>query len=308
MVDSLQKLALRLRGTVEFDVPLARYTTYRIGGPAAALVIPESTEDVVEVLKFCNDAAIPSLALGHGSNVLVSDAGFAGVVVRVGKGMDWLEEGVDGPEVWQAGAGVPTPRLARITARAGLSGIQRLIGVPGTVGGGVVMNAGAHRQNFSQTVRSVEIVDSDWKVRTIAGSEIQWRYRSSGIENAIVTAATFEFGRADPNVLERDIQRHFEWRRKGTPFDEPCCGSVFLNPQGAGQHSAGQLIDAAGLKGFRVGAAQVSQKHANYIVNLGGATASDVKAVIDGVRERVLAGFGVELQLEVRLIGDEEQA
>ena len=301
-LDSLSELATRVRGTVEFDESLARYTTYRVGGAAAALVAPQSTEDVVAVLQFCSDAAIPWLALGLGSNVLISDAGFDGVVIRLGKGMDWLDEDVDGPEVWQVGAGMPTPRLARVTARAGLSGIHRLIGVPGTVGGGVVMNAGAHRQDFSQTVRSVELVDSDCTVRTVPTNEISWRYRSSGIDRAIVTAVTFGFEPADPRVLERDIQRHYEWRRQATPFDEPCCGSVFRNPEGRRRRSAGQLIDAAGLKGFQVGGAQVSNRHANYIVNRGGATASDVKAVIEAVREKVLAEFGIELQLEVRII------
>jgi UDP-N-acetylmuramate dehydrogenase len=131
---------------------------------------------------------------------------------------------------------------------------------------------------------------------------MSWRYRSSGIDRAIVTAVTFGFEPADPRVLERDIQRHYEWRRQGTPFDEPCCGSVFRNPEGRQRRSAGQLIDAAGLKGFQVGGAQVSDRHANYIVNRGTATASNVKAVIEAVRERVLAEFGIELQLEVRII------
>ena len=299
--NSLQELASCVRSKVEFDEPLARYTTYRIGGAAAALVAPQSTEDVVALLRFCKETALPWLALGMGSNVLISDAGFDGIVIRLGKGMDWVDEGVDGAEMWQVGAGVPTPRLARVSARAGLSGIHRLIGVPGTVGVGVVMNAGAHRQDFSQTVRSVELVDSDCTVRTLSADEISWCYRSSGIDQAIVTSVTFGFEPADPQVLERDIQRHLEWRRKRTPFDEPCCGSVFRNPEG-GKRSAGQLIDAAGLKGFQVGAAQVSHLHANYIVNRGGATASNVKAVIEAVREKVLAEFGIELQLEVRIV------
>ena len=300
---SLAELKDLVSGFVEFDQPLSRYTTYRIGGPAGAIVTPRSTEDVVAVLHFCGDEAVPWTALGLGSNVLVADAGYDGVVIRLGKGMDWVDEGVDGPEVWHAGAGMPTPRLARLTARAGLAGIHRLVGVPGTVGGGVVMNAGAHRQDFSHTVRSVELVEPDGNVRTLRASDINWSYRSSGIDRAIVTAATLEFKPADPEVLERDIQRHFEWRRKGTPFDEACCGSVFKNPQGRRHFSAGQMIDGAGLKGYQVGGAQVSRIHANYIVNRGGATASDVKAVIDHVRDAVLRELGIELELEVRLIG-----
>ena len=164
------------------------------------------------------------------------------------------------------------------------------------------MNAGAHRQDFSQNVRSIELVDSDCNVRTLSADQISWSYRSSGIDQVVVTAVTFGFEPADPQVLERDIQRHLEWRRKGTPFDEPCCGSVFKNPERRQRYSAGQLIDGAGLKGYQVGAAQVSHLHANYIVNRGGATASDVKAVIEVVRETVLAEFEIELQLEVRIV------
>jgi UDP-N-acetylmuramate dehydrogenase len=171
------------------------------------------------------------------------------------------------------------------------------------------MNAGAHGQDFSQTVRSVELVEADGTVREVATEDIAWCYRGSGISGATVTRATFEFCSADSAEMERDIKRHFKWRSAGTPFDEPCCGSVFRNPtldaaaSGSPTRTAGRCVDAVGLKGFRVGGAQVSQKHANYIVNMGGATADDVKAVIDAVREKVLTELGIELQLEVKLIG-----
>jgi UDP-N-acetylmuramate dehydrogenase len=302
MTDPVRELVARVRGTVQLDEPLARYTTYRIGGPAKALITPTSTEDVVEVLRFCNQAAVRWLPLGLGSNVLMSDNGFDGVIIRLGKGLDWVDQASDGPEVWRTGAGLPTPRLARATASAGLSGIHRLIGVPGTVGGGVAMNAGAHGQDFSQTVMSIEVVKPDGGVKTIEGHNIGWGYRESGIERSVVTAASFKFSPGDPKELERDVLRHFHWRKKGTPFDRPCCGSVFRNPGGAEPRSAGHLIDAAGLKGFQIGGAQVSTRHANYIVNLGMATAGDVKAVIDAVRQRVLDEFALELRLEVKII------
>ncbi len=296
----LQELSSRVRGQVVFDEPLARYTTYRIGGPAGALVKPQGVEDVSEVMRFCAESGTQWVVLGLGSNVLISDRGFQGLVVRIGRGMDVVEREA-GSASWRVGAGLPTPRLARQTARAGMAGVHRLIGVPGTVGGGVFMNAGAHGQEFRDCVRSVELVDAHGSAHTMSGADIAWQYRSSGLQG-IVTAAALELAPADPDDLFAEIRRHFRWRREGTPFDRPCCGSVFRNPGGSETRTAGQLISAAGLKGFQVGGAQVSTKHANYIINAGNATAADVLAVIDAVRERVLVEFRVELQLEVQVI------
>ncbi len=303
---ALQELQARVRGEVRFAEPLAGYTTYRIGGPAAALVLPSSVDDVVETLRFAAESGTPWLALGLGSNVLISDSGFDGIVIRLGKGLDRVERGVGGDEhVWAVGAGVPTPQLARQTANAGLAGVQRLIGVPGSVGGGVFMNAGAHGQDFASVVRSVELVEADGNVRELAAGEIQWRYRSSGLGQRVVVGAAVALEPADPAELQRDVRKHLEWRKAGTPFNEPCCGSVFRNPDAppeGGPRTAGQLIDALGLKGYSAGGAQVSPMHANYIVNSGEASASDVLAVIGHVRERVGAEYGIELQLEVRVI------
>lgn len=304
MSSGLGELAARVRGPVRLHEPLARHTTYRIGGPASAMVLPSCGDDVVEVLRHCSETGSRWLALGLGSNVLIDDDGFEGIVIKLGKGMDEVVEGVDGPECWRVGAGLPTPRLARKTAAAGLGGVQRLIGVPGTVGGGVAMNAGAHGQEFGGVVRSVELIDSGGSLRVIQGSEISWGYRQSGLGDVIVTAAVLQFAPGDPHEFERDVQRHLAWRKQGTPFDEPCCGSVFRNP--GGSRTAGQMIDALGLKGLSVGGAEVSHKHANYIVNTGTATAADVRAVIETVRTRVVEEYGVELELEVRLVGSRE--
>lgn len=335
----LRDLAARVRGRVEFDMPLAGFTTYRIGGPAAALVHAANAEDVVEVLRFAAESDTRWFALGLGSNILVSDAGFDGIVVRLGKGVDRIDAGVGGDEhVWRVGAGLPTPLLARRTAKAGFAGVHRLIGVPGSVGGGVFMNAGAHGQDFSQVVRRVELVGADGEVREVRGTDIAWRYRTSGLDG-IVLGATLELTPGDPAQLDKEIRAHFKWRKQGTPFNEPCCGSVFRNPvppattpqaveggpgrpkaattsavrgrpwppgaarPGGGEgRTAGQLIDACGLKGFTIGGAQVSPMHANYIVNVGGATAGDVLAVIDAVRNRVAKECGIELALEVKIV------
>lgn len=303
-------LVERLRCRVELDVPLAPFTTYRIGGPAPAVVHPERLEDVEATLRFAAESETRWLALGLGSNVLIADRGFDGVVLRLAQALNALERRVDGDEtVWRAGAGLPTPRLARRSAKAGLGGVHRLIGVPGTVGGGVFMNAGAHGQDFSQVVRSVTLVEPSGELRTVGGEEIPWTYRSSGL-GGVVVDATMQLTPEEPARLEQEIRQHFAWRKAGTPFNEPCCGSVFRNPAeppargGAGGEAwtAGRLIDACGLKGFRVGGAEVSRMHGNYIVNTGGATASDVLRVIEHVREAVLKKFAVELELEVKII------
>jgi UDP-N-acetylmuramate dehydrogenase len=307
----MDDLSALLQGQVLFDEPLAGYTTYRIGGPAAALVHPASADDVVRTLRFVAERGLEWMALGLGSNILVRDSGFDGVVIRLGKGLDGVEEGIGGDRhVWRVGAGLPTPILARRTAQAGLAGVQRLVGVPGTIGGGVYMNAGAHGQDFASATRSVAVIDQVGERKQVSGPEIEWRYRSSGLHRVIVLAATIGLVPAERAELEDDIRSHLEWRKEGTPFNEPCCGSVFRNPPpkalpAAGPRTAGQLIDAAGLKRLRIGGAEVSSVHANYIVNVGGASASDVLGVIETVRERVLAESGVELELEVQVVGEE---
>jgi UDP-N-acetylmuramate dehydrogenase len=304
----LEELAAKLCCEVRFDEALAGYTTYRIGGPAAAMVFPRNAEEVAAVVRFARETGTHYLVLGLGSNVLIADRGFDGIVIRIGKGMDRLEREGEGT-VWRVGAGLPTPLLARRTAAAGQAGVHLLVGVPGTVGGGVFMNAGAHGQEFGRVVREVKVVGSDGEYRRLSGDQIPWRYRESGLDPNVVVEVVLELELADPRELREAVARHLRWRTGGTPFNQPCCGSVFRNPSppggaraGALSKTAGQLIDAAGMKGFTVGGAQVSFKHANYIVNLGGATAADVLAVIDAVRERVLEEFGVELELEVKVI------
>ena len=195
---------------------------------------------------------------------------------------------------------------------AGVGGVNRLVGVPGTVGGGVFMNAGAHGQEFRDVVRWVDLVAPTGVLSRVDASNIDWQYRSSGL-GGIVVAAQLQLEPEDPASLQAALRRHLKRRKAGTPFDRPCCGSVFRNPDAgtvperaakfAGPLTAGKLIDAAGLKGLRVGGAEVSPMHGNYIVNTGGASSSDVVAVIEAVREQVLERFGVTLRLEVKLIG-----
>jgi len=277
---------------------LGRYTTYRIGGPARYLLTPGEVDDVPKALQFAQEKGVPWVVLGLGSNVLVKDGGFPGLVIRMGKGLDRFE--MKGATAI-VGAGLPTPLLARRTADAGFAGVERFIGIPGTVGGGVYMNAGCHGAEFAEVVTEVTLIDPTGKLKQLSRKQVPFKYRSSGLGQVIVLEAKLGLGEESPAKLKELQSRLLRWRKAGTPFDQPCCGSVFKNP--AGPRTAGMLIEEAGLKGFRIGGAHVSILHANYIVNTGNASASDVLKVIDHVRKTVSKKLGVDLELEVKVLG-----
>jgi UDP-N-acetylmuramate dehydrogenase len=295
----------RIRGTVREAEPVGRYSTYRIGGPATVL-LPANPEDVGAALALAREAGTPWFAIGLGSNILLPDEGLEALVIRVGKGLDRLQQNQDS---WAVGAGLPAPLAARRTAEAGFAGLHIFVGVPGTVGGGVYMNAGCHGGDWSEVVERVTVVDSSGQDAVLGRREIPFTYRRSGLDGRIVVEATVRLRQEEQVRLDEAVAEMFEWRQRGTPFNQPCCGSVFKNPAGPswkreeGPRTAGQLIEAAGLKGFTIGGAQVSPMHANYFVNTGGATAGDVRRLIEHVRKAVQERFGVPLEPEVKLIG-----
>jgi UDP-N-acetylmuramate dehydrogenase len=288
---------IKFRGKLLENEPLARYTTWRIGGPARYLALPADNEDVVRALELALDRGLPWVALGLGSNVLVKDGGFPGVVIRLGKGLDRFE--MKGATAI-VGGGMPTPILARRTAEAGFAGVERFVGIPGTVGGGIYMNAGCHGAEFAEVVTEVTVMDAKGKVKQLSRKQISFKYRASNIEG-IVLEAKLGLGEESPAKLKELQGKLFRWRKAGTPFDLPCCGSTFTNPSGT--KTAGMLIDECGLKGYTVGDAQVSTLHANYIVNKANATAADVLKVIEHVRKTVAKKTGVTLELECKVIG-----
>jgi UDP-N-acetylmuramate dehydrogenase len=300
----IASLRASVRGEVRADEPLARYSTYRIGGPATVL-LPAGNEDVGAALRAAAGAGVPWFALGLGSNILLPDEGMDALVIRLGKGIDRLERDADR---WTVGAGLPAPLAARRTAAAGWFGLHKFVGVPGTVGGGVYMNAGCHGAEWSDFVESVLVVDAAGHDRIVPRAEIPFAYRRSGLSGQVVLEATVQLRPESPAVIEEELAELFRWRAEGTPFNQPCCGSVFRNPGGASWHreggprTAGQLIEAAGLKGCRVGGAEISSKHANYFVNTGGATAADIRALITRAQATVYQRFGATLETEVKLI------
>jgi UDP-N-acetylmuramate dehydrogenase len=300
-----QALRDKIRGQVREAELLARYSTYRIGGPAT-VVLPGAPEDVATALRLAHDAGVPTFALGLGSNILLPDAGLDALVIRLGKNLDQLRQ--DGDR-WTIGAGLPAPLAARRTAAAGYAGLHIFVGVPGSVGGGVYMNAGCHGGDWSEVVEQVTVVSDRGDDAVIPRSEVPFTYRRSGLHGRIVLETTVRLRQETEERLEEQITEMFEWRQNGTPFNQPCCGSVFKNPSGPswkredGPRTAGQLIEAAGLKGRRAGGAEVSPMHANYFVNTGSATAADVRGLIELAQREVEARFGVKLEPEVKLIG-----
>ena len=298
-------LRAAIRGQVREGEALARYSTYRIGGPAT-VVLPSSPEDVATAIRMAHEAGIPWFALGLGSNILLPDEGLDALVVRLGKGLDRLDR--DGDR-WTVGAGLPAPLAARRTTAAGYAGLHIFVGVPGTVGGGVYMNAGCHGGDWAEVVETVTVVDQAGRDAVLPRAEVPFTSRRSGLDGRVVVETAVRLRPEEQHRLDEQIAEMFEWRQRGTPFNQPCCGSVFKNPHGpswkqeGGPRTAGQLIEAAGLKGFRVGGAEVSPMHANYFVNTGSATAADVRGLIEEVRRRVEQAFGARLEPEVKLIG-----
>jgi len=288
---------VKFRGKLLDNEPLARYTTWRLGGPARHLLLPADVDDVAKALDLARDRGLPWVVLGLGSNVLVKDGGFPGVVIRLGKGLDRFE--MKGATAI-IGAGMPTPILARRTAEAGFAGVERFIGIPGSVGGGIYMNAGCHGAEFAEVVTEVTVMDAKGKIKQLSRKQISFKYRASNIEG-IVLEAKLGLAEEPPAKLKELQGKLLRWRKAGTPFDLPCCGSTFTNP--GGPKTAGMLIDECSLKGFTIGGAQVSTLHANYFVNKGNATASDMLKLIEHVRKTVAKKTGVELALECKVIG-----
>jgi UDP-N-acetylmuramate dehydrogenase len=275
-------------------------TTYRVGGAAAIFISPASIADLHKVADVIARYELPVLVVGRGSNLLVADAGFAGVALSLAEWADGIE--VTGNFV-VAGSAVALPVLARRTAAAGLTGFEWAVGVPGSIGGAVRMNAGGHGSDIAACLERAEIFDlynrsPEWRTADTLGL----RFRGSNLaDHEIVLTAELGLAPGDMEHSEREIAEIVRWRRENQPGGQNA-GSVFVNPI-PGQLSAGELIDRVGLRGFRVGGAFVSDKHANFIQAGDGATAADVKAVIDQVRERVAADTGFELRSEVRLVG-----
>lgn len=292
-------------GLAERGVALGPLTTYRVGGPAAVFVRVGHPDDLIKVGIAAQVSGLPVLPIGRGSNMLVADGGYHGIAVCLVDLAEHLEMDADGGVV-VASAGMSLPVLARKTAAASLTGFEWAVGVPGSIGGAVRMNAGGHGADIAESLLDVTVVDLDAQpvpsLTNLAAAELGLGFRHSELSpSAVVVQVRLQLAPGDRETSERLISEIVAWRRANQPGGQNA-GSVFVNPV-PGEVSAGQLIDAAGLRGLRIGSAHVSQKHANFIQADDGGAADDVRALMRVVRERVESDSGYSLRSEIRLVG-----
>lgn len=289
-----------VRGTVRAAEPLSKHTTLKIGGPVDWWIEPEGEAALAAALAEAKRRGIAVRAFGAGSNLLAPDEGFRGAAISLNAAA--FKRIVREGDLWSVGAGAPNTLFISAALEAGFGGFEFLSGIPGQIGGAVAMNAGSHGQSIDAFVESVRVVDFDGRARTLTRDEIGFRYRHSGIRSAVIVEARLRFPKAAPGAAQAKLEEYRAYRSATQDLWRASAGCLFKNPEIPGC-SSGKLIDEAGLKGFRIGQAQISEKHANFLVNLGGATAADVHAVIDAVRARVKERSGIELQTEVEMIG-----
>ena len=286
-------------GGVRVNEPLARHVSFRIGGPADILLLPRTMRDLEATVACLYREGTPFIILGRGSNVLVADRGVRGIIVKTGRGQEGVHQ--DGPRV-RAECGVSVPHLSRKMSERGLAGLEFAAGIPGSIGGAVAMNAGAHGHSMSEVVQEARVLTPRGQERWSSG-DLRFQYRESRMQHepGVVLEATLLLRPADSSEVVARLDRWLATRSESQPLGPPSSGCIFRNPE---DDYAGRLIDAAGAKGLRVGGAVVSDRHANYILNTGGATAKDVLALIALVRSTVQDRWGAELETEIKLIGE----
>lgn len=283
---------------MRFCEPMAAHTSFRIGGPAEVMAFPKNADELSELLKVSKQLDCKTAILGAGTNVLAPDSGVSGLVICLKDSLDGIQQ-LDKTTI-RVMAGVSMTRAAVFAANLGLSGLEFAHGIPGTVGGGVYMNAGAYGGEICQVCTQVDVMDMAGNLRTYTGEEMNFSYRHSRLEDegGIVVSAVFELTSKPTDVIRALMQDLMARRSASQPLDLPSAGSAFKRPVGG---YAAALIDNAGLKGHRVGNAAVSEKHAGFVVNLGGATAEDVKNLLSDVSDRVFRESGIRLEPEVRI-------
>ena len=296
LLNTLRKIA---PDRVLENAPMSRYTTFRVGGPADALFLPASVEELQEALAAAKAQGIPVCLIGNGSNLIVRDGGIRGLVIALGEPFSELR--VEGAQVW-AQAGARLSAVAAAAQRAGLAGLEFASGIPGTLGGGCAMNAGAYGGELKDVLVWADVL-LDGELRRLSRDEMEMGYRSTLPlrRGAIVVSACFELHSDDPEAIQERMRDLANRRREKQPLNLPSAGSTFKRPEG---YFAAKLIDDAGMKGYSVGDAQVSEKHAGFVINKNNASAADVLALMEQIQKTVKEKFGVDLVPEVRVIGE----
>ncbi|KAF0824508.1 UDP-N-acetylmuramate dehydrogenase [Cytobacillus firmus] len=300
MDEFISKLRELNIGTVKENEPMANHTTMKIGGPADLFIEPSSIDSLAKAMDLIRQYKVNWRAIGRGSNLLVSDGGIEGVVIKLGRGMDQLD--LNGTEL-RAGGGYSLVALSTIISKKGLSGLEFASGIPGSVGGAVYMNAGAHGSDISQILTKAHVLFEDGKMDWLTKDEMEFSYRTSVLQKkrpGIVLEAVFQLTEGDREKISSAMQKNKDYRKETQPWNFPCAGSIFRNPL---PEYAGQLIEKAGLKGHSIGGAQISNMHGNFIVNAGDAKAEDVLALIQHIKDTIFDMYGVKMETEVEIIG-----
>ena len=283
---------------VAINEPLSKHTTYGIGGPAEIMVFPENKTDLIQIIRTARKMNQPVSILGSGSNILISDNGIKGVVISLKNTLKLIE--IENQKLY-AECGSMLGRIVKQAVKHNLIGLENLNGVPGTLGGALVMNAGAWGGEISENLVQVELIDEDGKLRYLQKNEINFSYRQSSFNKKdILLSAEFLLKKADKEIINKNFVEAQTGRKSTQPLNKRSAGSLFKNPKG---HSAGKLIDEAGLKGFSIGQAKISDKHANFFINEGNASSRDMLQLIKKAHQTVKEKFNINLELEVKLMG-----
>ncbi|WP_409275544.1 UDP-N-acetylmuramate dehydrogenase [Neobacillus sp. SCS-31] len=300
-MDGLKKeIEMAEVGKIKESEALSQHTTIKIGGPADIFVEPSSIENLLKTMEIVRQHGVPWRAIGRGSNLLVSDRGIEGVVIKLGSGLDKLEQ--NGTEI-TVGGGQSLVSLATSVSRKGLTGFEFAGGIPGSVGGAVYMNAGAHGSDISKVLKKAHILFEDGKAEWLSNEQLEFSYRSSILQKkrpGIVLEAVFQLEAGNREEIVAELQKNKDYRKETQPWNFPCAGSIFRNPL---PNYAGRLIEDAGLKGHSIGGAKISEMHGNFIVNTGTATAEDVLALIQHVKDTIFSLNGIRMETEVEIIG-----
>jgi len=296
----VSSVPLHIAGKVIANEPMSRHTSYRIGGPADLYAVPENVSELQALLKWALKADVPVFILGAGSNLLVSDKGIRGLVIKLDHGFDKIH--VLGERAIAGGA-VRLPVLVKRMVEESLSGLEGIAGIPGTVGGAVCMNAGTPFGCIGSALKSVRILDENADLRELPAEALELKYRESCVPQCrwIVVEATFEMHRGIPEKMRSEIEHILSKRKAAQPVECLTAGSVFKNP---GDKFAGELLEKVGAKGMRIGDARVSEKHANFIENMGHATASNVRELVVSLQQKVKMEFGIDLEPEIAFVGE----
>ncbi|CAH2713352.1 UDP-N-acetylenolpyruvoylglucosamine reductase [Neobacillus rhizosphaerae] len=287
-------------GKVKENEPLAHHTTIKIGGPVDLFIEPSSVENLKKVMYVIEKHRLNWRAIGRGSNLLVSDKGIAGAIIKLGSGLDHLE--VNDTEI-TVGGGHSLVSLSTLISKKGLSGLEFASGIPGSVGGAVYMNAGAHGSDISKILTRAHILFEDGSLEWLSNEDMEFSYRTSVLQKkrpGIVVEAVFKLALGDRGAIVSQMQKNKDYRKETQPWNFPCAGSIFRNPL---PNYAGKLIEITGLKGFSIGGAKVSEMHGNFIVNAGNATAGDVLALIEHVKDTIYSLYEIKMETEVEIIG-----